>query len=341
MTDTALLGPWLRRFLLEHLVNERNLSRNTRLSYRDTLVLLIGFLTRKLHHSPEKLTVVDVSPDLVQAFLLDLEESRHCSIPTRNQRLAAIRSLARFIGMHSPEHIVWCGQMRCIPMKRSTRRLLPYLEKPEMEALLAAPDAQTAQGRRDRTLLWFLYNSGTRADEAAQLTIADLQLVHSGQSWVTVMGKGRKIRPCPLWPKTAAELHPLIAGRALTEHVFLNRRGQPLTRFGIHALVKRYVQRAATKMPSLATKRISPHTIRHYVPFLTMSCNRSLAHYFRPRHEASKDIVLTHSTSPAAEERDHSVSCIFDYQLVLPSAEGPSCKTYPSVCKATARSGTR
>jgi len=263
MTDTPLLGPWLRRFLLEHLVNERNLSRNTRLSYRDTLVLLIGFLTRKLHRSPEKLTVVDVSPDLVQAFLLDLEESRHCSIPTRNQRLAAIRSLARFIGMHSPEHIVWCGQMRCIPMKRSTRRLLPYLEKAEMEALLAAPDAQTAQGRRDRTLLWFLYNSGTRADEAAQLTIADLQLVHSGQSWVTVMGKGRKIRPCPLWPKTAAELHPLIAGRALTEHVFLNRRGQPLTRFGIHALVKRYVRRAATKVPSLATKRISPHTIRH------------------------------------------------------------------------------
>jgi integrase len=108
------------------------------------------------------------------------------------------------------------------------------------------------------------------------LTIADLQLVHppqNGQSWVTVMGKGRKIRPCPLWPKTAAELAPLIAGRALTERVFLNRRGQPLTRFGIHALVKRYVRRAAAKVPSLATKRISPHTIRHYVPFLTMSSN--------------------------------------------------------------------
>jgi site-specific recombinase XerD len=266
MTDTALLGPWLRRFLLEHLVNERNLSRNTRLSYRDTLVLLIGFLTRKLHQSPEKLMLLDVSPDLVQAFLLDLEESRHCSIPTRNQRLAAIRSLARFIGMHSPEHIVWCGQMRCIPMKKTTHRLLSYLEKPEMEALLEAPDAKTAQGRRDRTLLWFLYNSGTRADEAAQLTIADLQLAHPpqrGQSWVNVMGKGRKIRPCPLWPKTAAELSLLIEGRALAEHVFLNRRSQPLTRFGIHALVKRYVRRAATKMPSLAGKRISPHTIRH------------------------------------------------------------------------------
>jgi site-specific recombinase XerD len=100
--------------------------------------------------------------------------------------------------------------------------------------------------------------------EAAQLTIADLPLAHppqKGQSWVTVMGKGRKIRPCPLWP--AGELSLLIQGRALAEHVFLNRRGQPLTRFGIHALVKRYVRRVSTKMPALASKRISPHPIRH------------------------------------------------------------------------------
>ena len=229
MTDTPLLGPWLRRFLLEHLVNERNLSRNTRLSYRDTLVLLIAFLTRKLHHSPEKLTVVDVSPDLVQAFLLDLEESRHCSIPTRNQRLAAIRSLARFVGMHSPEHIVWCGQMRCIPMKRSTRRLLPYLEKPEMEALLAAPDAQTAQGRRDRTLLWFLYNSGTRADEAAQLTIADLQLV-TEDGILTIIRRSvfhfrRSVQPKYARRKLRLELHhfnfdPLFIAAPVVIHPF-------------------------------------------------------------------------------------------------------------------------
>jgi site-specific recombinase XerD len=135
-----------------------------------------------------------------------------------------------------------------------------------MEALLGATNCSTAQGRRDYALLLFLYNSGTRAAEAAQLTIADLDLAHppqKGLSTVNVHGKGRKMRRCPLWPKTAAELSLLVAGRPLTEHVFLNRCGQPLTRFGIYTLVRRYVNRSLPKMSSLATKRVSPHTIRH------------------------------------------------------------------------------
>ncbi len=260
MTDTRRLGPWVRRFLLEHLINERNLSRGTQRSYRDTLTLLIPFVARKARKSVDELDVVQVSADLVRMFLLDLEAGRGCAISTRNQRLAAIHSLARFVALHSPEHIAWCEEIRVIPFKKC------YLEKSEMDALLAAPNLKSAQGRRDHLLLLFLYNTGARADEAAQVLIGDLNLAHvpsRDHSSVRIRGKGNKLRHCPLWPQTVNELIPVLDGRGPTERVFLNRYGRPITRFGIHNLVKRYVQRVLRDQPSLATKRVSPHTIRH------------------------------------------------------------------------------
>src|SRR6516225_1723006 len=197
MNNATLLGSWLRRFLLEHLVAERNLARNTQRSYRDTLVLLIPFVAKKLGKAVDRLTVIDLSADLIRVFLAHLEESRRCAIATRNQRLAAIHALARFVGEHSPEHIAWCAQLRAIPFKKpAARAVIPYLDKSEMGALLAAPNNQTAQGRRDRALLLFLYNSGARASEAAQLFIADF---HLSTSCVTILGKGDKKRVCPLW----------------------------------------------------------------------------------------------------------------------------------------------
>jgi site-specific recombinase XerD len=260
MNDMALLGPWVRRFLLEHLVTERNLARNTQRSYRDALILLIPFVAGRLHQSVDRLTLVGVSADLVRLFLADLEQSRQCAIATRNQRLAAIHALARFVGEHSPEHIAWSGQIRSIPFKKASKALIPYLDKPEMDALLSAPDRQTGQGRRDHALLLFLYNSGARAQEAAQLLICELDLAGC---CVKIRGKGGKERQCPLWPSTIEELKPLIANRSPTACVFLNRCGHPITRFGIHALVERYVHRVQVKMPSLAAKRVSPHSIRH------------------------------------------------------------------------------
>ena len=260
MRDATSLGVWVRRFLLEHLVGERNLSRNTRHSYRDTLVLLLPFVAAKLHKPLEQLTLTDLSADLVRAFLTHVEESRQCSIATRNQRLAAIRALARFVGERSPEHIVWSGQIRLIPIKKTTKAVIPYLDKPEMQALLTGPNRQTSQGQRDYALLLFLYNSGARADEAAQLTIRDLRL---SDLFVRIVGKGRKERHCPLWETTVETLKPLIANRLPEDRVFLNRCGHPITRFGIHAMVERYAEQARTTLPSLARKRVSPHSIRH------------------------------------------------------------------------------
>ncbi len=260
MNDTTLLGPWVRRFLLEHLIGERNLSRQTQLSYRDTLRLLLPFVASQGHQSLDQLTVEQISAEHVLGFLHHVEEVRHCTIATRNQRLAAIRTLAGFVAAHSPEHIAWCGEIRRIPFKKTTQTQVPYLEKPEMDALLNAPDRNTKQGNRDFALLLFLYNSGARASEAAQLTIADIDLA---QPAVRLLGKGNKIRHCPLWPTTTQTLTPLVAQRAPTQRIFLNRCGQSITRFGIHTLVERCARKAAAVIPSLANKRVSPHTLRH------------------------------------------------------------------------------
>src|SRR5437764_7894239 len=145
MSDAALLGTWIRRFLLEYLVSECNLTRNTQRSYRDTLRLLLPFVAQQARKQIDQISVTDVSPDAVRLFLRHLEESRKCTVATRNQRLAAIRSLARFVGLHSPEHIEWCGQLRTIPPKRAPRSTITYLEKSEMDALLSAPDQLTEQ----------------------------------------------------------------------------------------------------------------------------------------------------------------------------------------------------
>ena len=263
MTNTDLLGPWVRRFLLEHLVVERNLARNTQKSYRDTLRQLLLFVSRSAHRRIERLRMEDVSPVCTRSFLQDLEKTRGCGIATRNQRLAAIHSLARFIGLHSPEHLEWCGQIQSIASKKAARPLVGYLEKDELDALLEAPDRHTPQGRRDYAVLLFLYNTGARADEVAQVRIDDLDLGAASSrdgSSVLLRGKGNKTRRCPLWSRSVGELRPLIEHRPASQHVFLNRRGQPLTRFGIHALVERHAMPHGneTSVPGKETCE-SPH----------------------------------------------------------------------------------
>lgn len=241
-------------------MGERNLSINTQRSYRDMLALLLPYAAKKSKKAVDRLEVMDLSANLVRSFLLHLEHERKCSLSTRNQRLGGLHALARFIGEHSPEHLDWCAQIRLIPFKKTTQAAITCLDKAEMDALLAAPDRRSAQGQRDYALLLFLYNSGARASEAADLTIEDIDR-HSRA--VRITGKGRKQRICPLWPETLEHLRRLTVTRAPGEAVFLNRRSQPITRFGIHAMVERHAARAATSALSLQTKSISPHVVRH------------------------------------------------------------------------------
>ena len=134
MADTGKPGSWVRRFLLEHLIGERNLSVNTQRSYRDTLALLIPFAAREAHKKVDELAVADVSEKCVGGFLANLEGTRGCAISSRNQRLAAIHAFSHFVAAHSPEHIEWCGQIRAIPFKKCTTKPITYLEKPAMDA---------------------------------------------------------------------------------------------------------------------------------------------------------------------------------------------------------------
>jgi len=257
------LAPWIKRFLLEYLVGERNLSRNTQYSYRDTLRLLLPRAAALAGKPVDRLNITDLSADLVRDFLGELESGRGCRVTTRNQRLSAIHALARFIGERNPETLVWCGEVRAVPFKRMGKSSLLYLEKVEMDALLGTPDQRTSFGRRDHALLLFLYNTGARATEVAGIRVADLDGDSSRGGMATLCGKGSKVRRVPLWGRTFAVLMPLIQGRASTESAFLNRYGDPITRFGIYELVERHAAAARRKVPSLANKRVSPHTIRH------------------------------------------------------------------------------
>ncbi len=263
MLKSSLLGTWVKRFLLEHLVSERNLSTNTQRSYRDTLALLLPYASSRLKTPVDRLEVFALSSDILRGFLDHLERVRKCSIRTRNQRLAAVHAMARYIAEHSPEHIAWCSEIRAVPFKRFTRNELTYLDKPEMDALLAAPDRRTQQGQRDYALMLFLYNSGARASEAASLIVEDLNLSAGKIGDVQLRGKGRKNRRCPLWPVTVNVLLALIHNRALDQPVFVNRFGHAITRHGIHSMLRKHVRMAAASHPSLLRRPISPHSIRH------------------------------------------------------------------------------
>jgi len=255
-TEKQNIGAWIRRFLMEHLVGERNLARNTQASYRDTLALFLPFASKRLKKGVDRLCIDDISADVIRDFLQYLEKERDCSIVTRNQRLAAIHALSRFIGERSPEHVSWCSEIRGVPFKKTSQTSMTYFEKPEMNALLDAPDRRTEQGQRDYALILFLYNTGARADEAAHITIGDLDLGSSPS--VKINGKGRKIRYCPLWKLTAEILAAHIPGRSPQEVVFLNRRSQPFTRFGINTLVKRNASKASHRVASLRKKKSVP-----------------------------------------------------------------------------------
>ncbi len=266
MNSRGALGSWIRRFLMEYLVGERNLARNTQQSYRDAVRLLVTFVAAKTRKKVDELLVPDVDADMLRAFLRHIEEKGKCSVSSRNQRLAAIHALAGFIAERCPEYLDWCAQLRMVKAKRSAPKPVCYLEKREIDALLDAPNPVTKLGSRDRALLLFLYNSGARADEAATLCVEGLSLYSGGDgtlSSVRLHGKGGKVRTCPLWASTTAALRSLVATRSGTERVFLNRRSEPLTRFGIHEIVTRYARTAMSHVPEMRKKRIGPHTIRH------------------------------------------------------------------------------
>jgi integrase/recombinase XerD len=255
----------LRRFFADHMPLARGLSPHTVLSYRDAFVLLLRFLAKSRGRDVVDLDLGDLDPNSVIAFLDELEAGRANCTATRNARLAAIHAFARFVAAQHPERIEVCQRLLAVPVKRATLRVVEYLEADEIRAMLDSTDRTTPQGRRDHALLVVMFNTGARVQEVLDLRPCDLQLVRPLQA--RLFGKGRKERICPLWPRTAEVLKALLAemrlDAALSEPIFRNRRGQPLTRFGVRYLLRKSATLAQSAAPGLVRKRVHPHTIRH------------------------------------------------------------------------------
>ena len=256
------LGTWIKRFLMEHLPTERNLAVNTMKSYRDCLTLLLPFVAKRCGKPVERLNVEDLSADRVTAFLGHLEQERGCSVTTRNQRLAAIRSFARYAAVRDAALVEWAGGIRAIPLKRTVRPRITWPSIEAMNAMTAGPDRRTVAGRVEHACLLFLHNTGARASEVAGLQVQDLHLPErTGENArATIHGKGGKVRITPIWTSTAKALAALSGDRPPgCGSVFWSRHRKPYTRHGIIELV----ERAAARVPELEGQGITPHALRH------------------------------------------------------------------------------
>lgn len=250
----------LSDFLLKELPVVRNQSNNTITAYRDTYVRLLTYCRDVLSIKPEKLSIGDLTADRIAEYLNWLECECNNSISTRNQRLAAIHSLFRFIQMQAPEYMFQCQQVLGIPYKKTEKHPVGYLSEDETKTLLAMPDTKTPKGRRDQALLTLLYDSGARVQELADLRVGDLRLESPAQ--VKLTGKGRKTRCVPLMDKTSALMKQYLSERRLDsplcfEHpLFFNSQGRKLTRQGITYILKKYADECGIT-------QIYPHKLRH------------------------------------------------------------------------------
>jgi site-specific recombinase XerD len=261
----SLLSHHVSTFFRGYLAAQRNVSPHTMQSYRDALKLFFLFAAERLRKKLVLLDLPDFSVELVLGFLEHLEKARKNGVATRNVRLAALHVFFRHIAAQAPEHLEICQRIQGIPFKRGPRPTVRYLEATEMDALLKAIDRSTFDGRRDYALLALTYQTGARVQEIISLRASDLQL--DTQAHVRIWGKGRKERIVPLWPQTAAIVRKWLAEREIDPRssapVFVNRDGNPLTRWGVRYILKKYATAAKASCPSIAKKRIHPHVLRH------------------------------------------------------------------------------
>lgn len=257
------LAPILEAFFTRRLVGQRRASPHTISAYRDSFRLLLAYADEQIGKPPAKLGLEDLDAALIGGFLDHLERGRGVAASTRNARLAAIHSFFRYAALQHPEHAALIQRVLAIPPKRTSRRPIDYLTRPEIDTLLAAPNRAGRLGRRDHALLLLALESGLRVSELTGLRRGDLSL-GAGAS-VSCTGKGRKKRTTPLTTATAAVLASWLAesGASAAEPLFPGPRGQPLGRDAIRRILDRHVAVAARTCPSLAGKRISPHVLRH------------------------------------------------------------------------------
>ena len=252
----------IRGFFQEHLISQRGLSGNTVLAYRDALKLFLAFACRLHQTTATKLTLDELSDDAVRRFLHHLEQDRHNSASTRNDRLAAIHSFFRYLSTLDPSCIQHCQLILAVPFKRCPHRVPNFLEREEVQQIFRQIDCQTPLGRRDDALLRIMCNSGMRAQEVVDLDVNHLRFTRPYT--VLIHGKGSRQRVCPLWRETIDAVKGYLEARPVVPTnegpLFLNTYGNRLTRFGIRYIVAHRIAAAARECPTLLTRKITPHT---------------------------------------------------------------------------------
>jgi integrase/recombinase XerD len=263
MTPPAL-GPLVYAFFADGLLTMNGLRPASVHSYRDVLRLFLRFVAQDTGRKITRLALADLSFERVLGFVRYLEDERRNHIRTRNQRLACLHTFFAYLAGRVPEMLAVAERVAAIPMKRVPPPETRFLEREEIQALFAALPTRGARALRDRALLLFLYNTGARVQEVADVRVGDLELAASPR--VRLHGKGDKWRMCPLWEDTAQQLRRLLDQRETRSpdtKVFASRPGRPLTRFGIYKLVRRHTRQLERATPQ--RRGISPHVFRHTV----------------------------------------------------------------------------
>jgi len=264
------LAPHLTQFLREYLPRQRAMSVQTSDTYAYAFQLLVCFAARRLKTTPSALSIEQLDATLILGFLEHLEKERGNCARTRNSRLAAIKTFFRFLEYRLPSCLEQALRIRAIPVKKTDEVIIGYLNRAEIQALLDAPDPSSRYGLRDRAMLHLGFAGGLRVSELVGLCLADL-ILHP-QPTVHVMGKGRRERVLPLWRETAIALRDWlkVRGELKTPALFSNMRGDAMTRSGFEYILDKHVRTASAKQPSLAKKRISPHSLRHSCAMSTL-----------------------------------------------------------------------
>jgi len=259
------LGSLLHSFFVDHLKVLKGLRLGSVRSYRDGLRLFLNFVAADARTKITRLSLEDLTFERVQRFLQHLEDERGNHIRTRNQRLAIVHAFFDYVASRVPEMLSVSQRVAAIPAKRVPPPKTRFLEREEVSALFASIPPKGWNALRDRVLLLFLYNTGARAQEVADLRVGDIDL--DPQARVRLHGKGDKWRMCPLWVETSRLLQLLLKQHATTttpdRPVFVSRSGRPLTRFGIYKIVRRHARRLETDKPRGQGRNISPHVFRH------------------------------------------------------------------------------
>lgn len=253
----------MQLFLTKHCQQERHLSRQTILSYRDTMKLLIKYFQEHKKKSPASLLLSDLTYESVADFLLSLEKIRKVSVATRNQRLCAIKSFCRYIIFKHPDYAETISRTMNVPQKKKTKTPRAFLNTSEIKALLNAVDRSTWIGRRDYMLLDFCIRTGVRVSELVSLSLENVVL--NKAPYITVFGKGRKERTVPIDKQFGVTLNKWITSikeQGYT-HLFPSNRGSQMSSDAVQFLLRKYIKIATKTHPSLEGKKISPHSLRH------------------------------------------------------------------------------